>query len=47
MDWKSLQCLKDYDLATRIQEISPLLEGFYQQHKQILTETNYLYRQVK
>ena len=47
MDWKSLQCLKDYDLATRIQEISPLLEGFYQQHKQILAETNYLYRQVK
>ena len=47
MDWRSLQCLKDYDLATRIQEISPLLEGFYQKHKQILAETNYLYRQIK
>ena len=45
MDWRSLQCLKDYDLATRIQEISPLLEGFYREHKQVLTETNYIFRQ--
>lgn len=45
MDWTSLQCLKNYDLATRIQEVSSLLEGFYREHKQILTETNYIFRQ--
>ena len=47
MDWKSLQCLKNYDLATRIQEIAPLLEGFYKEHKQILSDTSYLFRQTK
>ena len=47
MDWTSLQCLKNYDLATRIQEVSPLMEGFYREHKQILTETNEIFRQAK
>ena len=45
MDWTSLQCMKNYDLATRIQEVSSLLEGFYREHKQILTKTNYIFRQ--
>ena len=47
MDWTSLQCLKSYDLATRIQEVSPLMEGFYREHKQILTETGEIFRQTK
>lgn len=47
MDWTSLQCLKNYDLATRIQEVSPLMEGFYREYKQILAETNSIFRQVK
>ncbi len=46
MDWTSLQCLKNYDLATRIQEVSPLMEGFYREYKQILTETNEIFRQT-
>lgn len=46
MDWTSLKCLRNYDLATRIQEVSPLLEGFYRGHKQILTETNAIFRQT-
>lgn len=29
MDWKSLQCLENYDIATRAQEVSPLLEEYF------------------
>ena len=31
MDWTSLQCLDNYDIMTRVQEVSPLLSTFFEE----------------